>query len=677
MQVRKNLAVGALACSLLLSAQVGLSLPNDVQASTVASVPNAPTGNTFYVSKTGSNAGGRTWAAAWNELNQINWSTVLPGDSILLDGGSSQMVYNTTLNVTKSGTSGAPITIKLAPDAGRNGQAVVFGGRNLPLPYCDQPNYTNQTTGVNNTGIELASSNWVVVDGTKWSGILVKGNSQYGVHLSSSSSNNVVRNVEITDNGKAFLNNGLWRPDMPGVGFSGSNNVFERALIHDNGQDAFQSGGGVSNFTVRQSWLYNSRPHPSNPSLAYNFCRHSDGLQVYNGGVQSGVTIDSVIIGPGLMQGTILGQALSGGQSAQIDNVTISNVLILDTTNANLMGYPTIPSRNWNMQNITSFHVQYDPDGSGHMQNFLEGSGHQVKNSIFYGGNNYMPGGAQTSGNVQYNMTGYTVGTNADPQFVGAPAYNSQPTLQDLINGNYAVRAGSPATGKGSAITSVSQLLGSAPPPSTPAPTSPPAATSTPTRTAPPAATSTAVPARTNTPAATSTRTATAVATSTRTATAVATNTPVNTPAPSATAGSLPLFEAEAGNVKAPFQISGGSIYQPTEIVNPAQSGRASYTFSVPTTGDYVVNMLVSAPDLGRNSVFLNVDGEPTNQTMAWDIPVTNGYVYRTAGWRGNGTPDVNQYTPKVFRLTAGTHTLVIKGRERGVMIDKVRIDYR
>src|SRR5437762_3080102 len=63
----------------------------------------AATGTTYYVSKNGNNADGRSWATAWNELNQINWGVVQPGDSILLDGGSSQMTYTTSLTVGKSG----------------------------------------------------------------------------------------------------------------------------------------------------------------------------------------------------------------------------------------------------------------------------------------------------------------------------------------------------------------------------------------------------------------------------------------------------------------------------------------------------------------------------------------------------------------------------------------------
>src|SRR5215831_18683390 len=82
--------------------------------------------HTYYVSRNGNNADGLSWATAWNELNQINWSIIQPGDTILLDGGSSQMQYSHVLTIGKSGASGAPITIERATDAGHNGTVILF-----------------------------------------------------------------------------------------------------------------------------------------------------------------------------------------------------------------------------------------------------------------------------------------------------------------------------------------------------------------------------------------------------------------------------------------------------------------------------------------------------------------------------------------------------------------------
>jgi hypothetical protein len=372
----------------------------------------------------------------------------------------------------------------------------------------------------------------VTIDGTKWRGIVIHGYNRHGVKFSSSASNDTVRYVEIYDNGTAFFNtpSGAWRPDQPGVYASGSGITLDHDLIHDNGQDALQSGGGVSNWTISNSWLYNSRPSPTNPSLAYNYCMHSDGFQIYNGGAQSGVNFQSDILGPGLMQGTLLGQALSNNEQATINNVTINNVLVLDATNANLMDYAQTNPANWTLSHVTSFHVLYDPDGNGHTNVTLNGTNQSINDSILYGGSCYFPHSIQTSGDYRFNAPSCNFGTNADPLFKAAPPYNSQPSIQDLIAGDYSLLPGSPATGKGSALTSVAMLLGSAPA-STPTPTWTPvvAPTLTPTYAPTSSPTDTQTTSPTDTPIATPTGTSSPTQSPTITPTSTETSTPTET----------------------------------------------------------------------------------------------------------------------------------------------------
>src|SRR5208283_3151158 len=70
----------------------------------------------YYVKAqaTGAN-NGSNWTNAWNELNQVNWSGIQPGDTIWLAGGT----YATSMNIQASGTSGNPIYIRrvLATDS--------------------------------------------------------------------------------------------------------------------------------------------------------------------------------------------------------------------------------------------------------------------------------------------------------------------------------------------------------------------------------------------------------------------------------------------------------------------------------------------------------------------------------------------------------------------------------
>ena len=74
--------------------------------------------------------------------------------------------------------------------------------------------------------------------------------------------------------------------------------------------------------------------------------------------------------------------------------------------------------------------------------------------------------------------------------------------------------------------------------------------------------------------------------------------------------------------------------------------------------------MVVSAPDEDSNSFYLNIDAEPADPLMIWDLEVTSGFEERIGNWRGSGDSGSGEFSPKVFKLTAGEHKLIIGGRE-------------
>jgi hypothetical protein len=474
-------------------------------------------GVTYYVSKAGNNAGGTSWATAWTELNQINWSVVQPGDTIYIDGGPSggAMTYASTLTFGKSGVAGRPITLRLAADAGHNGQVRIFGGRSVPLPYCRQAagsyslpasptlkktDWGNGSGTIGDTtwrqyGINANNQSWVVVDGTKWSGIYIYGHSEGGVQFGRSASDVTIRNAEITDNGWILYSAaGTYDPDgAGGFAMQGTNITVERILNHDNGQDPIQSNGGFSNVTIRDSWEYNLRPLPNGPAdTPWNYCTHSDGFQVYNGGTLSGVTFDHSILGPGLMQGTLLGQDHGGGNPnfAQVNNVTFRNVLLIGNFNDNISGYPNTNSQNWVIDHVTAWENPTTSPvlAANHHNLFIDGAGHKITNTIVYKGDVYNSAtGTAYNNNCEFGLSSGTIGgRNVDPLFTAAPPTGVINSLQSLAQADFTLKANSPCAGTGSNLTSVAQLLGSAPanPTAVPAPTAastpPPAATPAP-----------------------------------------------------------------------------------------------------------------------------------------------------------------------------------------------------
>jgi hypothetical protein len=126
--------------------------------------------------------------------------------------------------------------------------------------------------------------------------------------------------------------------------------------------------------------------------------------------------------------------------------------------------------------------------------------------------------------------------------------------------------------------------------------------------------------------------------------------------------------------ISTPFTTTSGILSQSIET-DLSGSGRASYVFNITTAGNYTVTVGVNAPSEGVNSFFVNIDAEPTDPAMIWDVlPTTAGIQTRTVGWRGNGTPSAPEFPTKVFSLSAGTHTLIIRGREAGTGLSVITI---
>jgi hypothetical protein len=132
-------------------------------------------------------------------------------------------------------------------------------------------------------------------------------------------------------------------------------------------------------------------------------------------------------------------------------------------------------------------------------------------------------------------------------------------------------------------------------------------------------------------------------------------------------------FTADSGTLTPPF-IAAASIVSQSLQTTLTGSGEAVYNFTVNIPGNYVISAVLNAPSDSENSLYINVDGEPTDPLMIWDIPLTSGFTNLVASWRGNGSSSISQFSPKVFSLTAGTHQLYVRGREPNVQLQSFTI---
>ena len=131
-------------------------------------------------------------------------------------------------------------------------------------------------------------------------------------------------------------------------------------------------------------------------------------------------------------------------------------------------------------------------------------------------------------------------------------------------------------------------------------------------------------------------------------------------------------LEAPLGAVLPPMVVTNGYVYQPTPTLSPTNGGRVTYTFAVSNAGNYVIQAFVNTVDPTGNSAYVNLDAEPQDPGMIWDVIGTVGFERRYVGWRGNSTN--NAYAPQVFYLTNGVHQLIVRGRGANLQWQRILI---
>lgn len=382
--------------------------------------PPARSDVVYYVAPNGANGDARSWEAAWPDFDRIAWAKIKPGDTIKIAAGT----YNKPLVVGASGTDKLPIFIEA------DGEVRMFGGRETPLPYCGQPDY--QGDSGQSFGVDLSGRAHIVIDGGAWSGIKIYG-WRHGIQMDAGTDNIRLRYIEVFDNGVAQRAAGGWQPNEEGIYMDSSTNItVERAIIHDNGHDSFQVSEGLTNFTLRESWMYNKRTDPQ--GNVFNACRHPDGMQILGAaGRSSNIRFEESVLGPGLYH-TFL--ANDGTQ----EGLVFRDILIYDALTSTI-AVRSSKARGWVIDHVTSVRPK-----DGRMNLEISGSDHSITNSIIVGGSsNKLPGDTGLENNYQYQVGGARVGPDLEPRF------------RNPKSGDFAPQAA--VNGAGSRLTSVESLM--------------------------------------------------------------------------------------------------------------------------------------------------------------------------------------------------------------------------
>ncbi len=137
--------------------------------------------------------------------------------------------------------------------------------------------------------------------------------------------------------------------------------------------------------------------------------------------------------------------------------------------------------------------------------------------------------------------------------------------------------------------------------------------------------------------------------------------------------GSSHIIKAVATDTATPALSTDSNIA--TVTVNngctalPTTNGQVTMTVTVPSAGTYRVWSRIMAPDSTNNSYYLTIDST-TCGAVVGNIDGATAIPANT--WKWVDYKDANSSTKVDVSLTAGTHTLVLTGKEAGLKVDRL-----
>ena len=327
----------------------------------------------WYIDASAPAGGDGTLDSPWRDFGDVDYNAIQLSGDLTVDviGGPSP----TSRNIYSDPMVPAidDITFRF------NGYSTLLGPwQDTPIPQCGDPVTTTPSpvqSGIVNgvSGLQVVALNVV--------GLQVKSWTNAGIDNLRTSSNGRFVNIEIFNNGFADVAN-EWDydspqvdfcsvpsvpyrtysgpnvnfPNRPGVWLAGPNHQFFQCIIHDNGQDAFQSrdegtassgGNNLGNLLIERCWGYNIRKYngapwpnggpitPANGNLneeSYNYCAHPDFLQIFANadagrnlqGTVRGITVRDSVIGPGFSNNFVFGEV----GRVDTEDVTLQNLIL-------------------------------------------------------------------------------------------------------------------------------------------------------------------------------------------------------------------------------------------------------------------------------------------------------------------------------------------------------------
>ncbi|MGZ3742489.1 MAG: hypothetical protein ACXWRE_00315 [Pseudobdellovibrionaceae bacterium] len=240
-------------------------------------------GANWYVDNAVANSGnGQSWTSAFKDFSNITWSSINPGDTLYISGGTTSQTYTSALNIGASGTASNVISIRVGQETGHNGTVILDGG-GISIAYAsyfiiDGSVGTASRMQIQNVTSSSKDWGWAINDaGSGGVGITIR-------YVTFTNCNNGI-NLTYADTFEIDHNSITIKGDAGIRAYGGPTHEFGWNKIHDNsitslamggygGPDSIQSGNSIDIYNNQFFAVESTEALPG---------QHPDSLQMGGG----------------------------------------------------------------------------------------------------------------------------------------------------------------------------------------------------------------------------------------------------------------------------------------------------------------------------------------------------------------------------------------------------------
>ncbi len=134
------------------------------------------------------------------------------------------------------------------------------------------------------------------------------------------------------------------------------------------------------------------------------------------------------------------------------------------------------------------------------------------------------------------------------------------------------------------------------------------------------------------------------------------------------------VFEAEAGTLVTPMAVQTDTQDATRRYVSTPnrEQGSLAIQVNIPVAGTYIIWCQVLAKTVASDSFYVSVDGGAEDIYDVAEGTWSNAWQWTRVNGRAGGSPLT--LNPRTFNLSAGTHTILFRGREANTGLDKIMV---